>query len=118
MQNLLDESLFTHLIMNTLDGIGSFCDHLELEFCRPSPLDKNEDELPSGVTVEAVDDVFDGVPVRLYHPNSVSDGSLQPAVLYIHGAVVMGEIGKKFNVIWIIGLVSQFTCFTCGIGLF
>ena len=87
--------------MNTLSGIESFCDHLQLEFCRPASHYRNEDELQSGVNVEAVDDMFDGVPVRLYRPHPVSDGPLQPAVLYIHGAVIMGEIGKIHNNIWI-----------------
>ena len=75
-------------------SVETICDILHLNFCRPVSDEHSDDDLRTGVGVEAVDDVFDGVPVRLYRPHPVSEANFQPAIVYVHGAVVMGTIGK------------------------
>lgn len=93
----LEHSMITHsvkyIVGSGVEVIQNACDVMNLDFCRP-PVD--ETDLPFGNDVQTVDHIFDGVPVRLFRPEvkTVSEAALQPAIVYVHGAVVMGTIGR------------------------
>ncbi|XP_072030650.1 neutral cholesterol ester hydrolase 1-like [Amphiura filiformis] len=91
---IFDANPITDSIVYVVKSVSSLvihiCDTLRLDFCR-SATDDNDD-LAVGDDVRTVDDNFDGVPVRIYRPYPESDTTPKPAIVYIHGAVVMGTV--------------------------